>query len=142
MSSTTTLSPPIRPKFNSHVTSDRLREGAGLRLPPFALRSSNIRKGRTSIFREEMGFEEAPCWGSDSYLVVPDEKYSTNVSPSIQEAAEYNTLPAQVVLVQGGSGKSEPRAWYTKLATRSPIGRRTSSQGQIVPSVTVSTTEA
>lgn len=45
---------PARPKFNSRVTSDRLREGAGLFLPPLfgPGSSSNIRKGRTSVFRE------------------------------------------------------------------------------------------
>lgn len=44
---------PVRPKFNSHVTSDRLREGAGLYLPPlFKAPSSNIRKGRVSVFKE------------------------------------------------------------------------------------------
>lgn len=44
---------PARPKFNSHVTSDRLREGAGLYLPSlFRTPGSNIRKGRVSVFKE------------------------------------------------------------------------------------------
>ncbi|KAG5950516.1 hypothetical protein E4U53_004919 [Claviceps sorghi] len=46
-------SAPVRPKFNSHVTSDRLREGAGLYLPPlFQNPTSNIRKDRVSVFKE------------------------------------------------------------------------------------------
>lgn len=49
---------PVRPKFNSHVTSDRLREGAGLYLPPlFKAPSAHIRKGRVSIFKE-MGLDD------------------------------------------------------------------------------------
>ncbi|KAK2589767.1 hypothetical protein QQS21_012557 [Conoideocrella luteorostrata] len=49
---------PVRPKFNSHVTSDRLREGAGLYLPPlFQTPSSSIRKGRVSVFKE-MGLDD------------------------------------------------------------------------------------
>ncbi|KAG5982663.1 hypothetical protein E4U55_001545 [Claviceps digitariae] len=44
---------PVRPKFNSHLTSDRLREGAGLYLPPlFQALRSNIRKDRVSVFKE------------------------------------------------------------------------------------------
>ncbi|KAG6298608.1 hypothetical protein E4U09_000655 [Claviceps aff. purpurea] len=49
----TSSSGPVRPKFNSHVTSDRLREGAGLYLPPmFQAPRGNIRKGRVSVFKE------------------------------------------------------------------------------------------
>ncbi|KAM4059578.1 hypothetical protein HRG_011634 [Hirsutella rhossiliensis] len=52
---------PVRPKFNSHLTSDRLREGAGLYLPPaFRTGRSNIRKGRTSVFKE-LGLDDPHC---------------------------------------------------------------------------------
>ncbi|UNI14996.1 hypothetical protein JDV02_001571 [Purpureocillium takamizusanense] len=47
--------PPVRPGFNSRLTSDRLREGAGLYLPPQfrpGSASTNLRKGRVSVFRE------------------------------------------------------------------------------------------
>ncbi|KAK6213689.1 kelch domain-containing protein [Colletotrichum tabaci] len=40
-----------RPRFNSQNTSDRLREGSGLRPPPFSM-VSNIKKGRKSVFKE------------------------------------------------------------------------------------------
>lgn len=47
-----TRSLPARPKFNSRVTADRLREGAGLYLPP-QFRTSNItRKVKVSAFKE------------------------------------------------------------------------------------------
>lgn len=52
---------PVRPKFNSHLTSDRLREGSGLYLPPaFRTGRSNIRKGRTSVFKE-LGLDDPNC---------------------------------------------------------------------------------
>ncbi|EQK99469.1 hypothetical protein G6O67_002543 [Ophiocordyceps sinensis] len=52
---------PVRPKFNSHLTSDRLREGAGLYLPPaFRTDRSNIRKDRTSVFKE-LGLDDPHC---------------------------------------------------------------------------------
>ncbi|KZL65307.1 kelch domain-containing protein [Colletotrichum tofieldiae] len=41
----------VRPRFNSHNTSDRLREGSGLRPQPFSM-VSNIKKGRKSVFKE------------------------------------------------------------------------------------------
>ncbi|KHN95267.1 uncharacterized protein MAM_06771 [Metarhizium album ARSEF 1941] len=64
---------PVRPKFNSHVTSDRLREGAGLYLPPiFQSSSSNIRKGRISVFKEtgldDSSVHQTP--GNDKFLGV------------------------------------------------------------------------
>ena len=49
---------PTRPKFNSQLTSDRLREGAGLYLPAlFKTPSMHIRKGRVSVFKE-MGLDD------------------------------------------------------------------------------------
>jgi len=44
------FTPPVRPKFNSHKTDDRLREGSG-RLPSFSM-VNNISKNRKSVFRE------------------------------------------------------------------------------------------
>ncbi|KAL0936203.1 kelch domain-containing protein [Colletotrichum truncatum] len=43
--------PHVRPKFNSQNTSDRLREGSGLRPSRFGM-VSNIKKGRKSVFKE------------------------------------------------------------------------------------------
>jgi hypothetical protein len=55
-----TSTSPVRPKFNSQLTSDRLREGAGLYLPPlFNAPSTNIRKGRVSVFKE-LGLDDCP----------------------------------------------------------------------------------
>ncbi|KAF4777573.1 kelch domain-containing protein [Colletotrichum scovillei] len=41
----------VRPRFNSHNTSDRLREGSGLRPKAYPM-VSNIKKGRKSVFKE------------------------------------------------------------------------------------------
>ncbi|KJZ72612.1 hypothetical protein HIM_07971 [Hirsutella minnesotensis 3608] len=61
---------PVRPKFNSHVTSDRLREGAGLYLPPaFRTGRSNIRKGRTSVFKE-LGLDDPHCAPPSPFVIL------------------------------------------------------------------------
>ncbi|PHH61862.1 hypothetical protein CDD81_7790 [Ophiocordyceps australis] len=54
MASSLASSIATRPKFNSQRTSDRLREGAGLYLPPHfrASAKSNIPKDRVSVFKE------------------------------------------------------------------------------------------
>lgn len=115
-----TLAPqPVRPKFNSHITSDRLREGAGLRLPPFAVRSSNIQKGRTSVFREALE-DDVGAFGDAEYLVVPNDP------PPTPKSSAVDVLPKQ-----GG------RPWYAKLAAK-PAQKRHAS----LPTVTVSTTDA
>lgn len=124
------LAPPVRPKFNSLVTSDRLREGAGLRIRG----ASNIRKGRTSIFREEMGDDETSCWGPDAYLVAPGDKYST-ASPA---ASAPGTATTTVIVAAPEPDAGKP--WYAKLASRPGLPKRLSSQGRAaVPSVTLST---
>lgn len=136
--SAATLSPPVRPKFNSLVTSDRLREGAGLRMP--ASRVSNIRKGRTSVFREEMGAEDAVSWGPDAYLVVPGDKYSTLPAPDEDDKKDEYTTDSPKVILEGSRAASKP--WYAKLANRPALTKRLSSQGRIaVPSVTLSGTD-
>lgn len=57
--------PPVRPKFNSHITSDRLREGTGLYMTLFKT-TSNIQKGRRSVFKE-MGLDDEHDDNSDSH---------------------------------------------------------------------------
>ncbi len=118
---------PVRPKFNSHITSDRLREGAGLVLPPFAVRTSNIRKGRTSVFRE-MGLEEdVALFGSSSYLAVAnDASRDDGVAP---------TASAALQATQQAANNSKP--WYAKLGARPGLEKRHSSQGRMIPTVTV-----
>ncbi|PFH55500.1 hypothetical protein XA68_18160 [Ophiocordyceps unilateralis] len=81
-SSSSSPTTPVRPAFNSHLTSDRLREGAGLYLPP-PFRTdhrSNIRKGRTSVFKE-MGLD-LPL---DHVVVSPAED---DVSPVVSPAED------------------------------------------------------
>ncbi|ODA81909.1 hypothetical protein RJ55_00414 [Drechmeria coniospora] len=48
---------PVRPTFNSRRTSDRLREGAGLYLPPQFRTNAHLSKGHTSVFKE-VGLDE------------------------------------------------------------------------------------
>ncbi|OAA80632.1 hypothetical protein LEL_00177 [Akanthomyces lecanii RCEF 1005] len=120
---------PVRPKFNSHITSDRLREGAGLRLPPFA---SNIQKGRTSVFRE-MGLEDDLAFGSDTYLVVRDDAAKKHSSED-DDATSTTTGSRSSV----GGGQQTSRPWYAKLAARPAMTKRQSSQGRMaIPSVNV-----
>ncbi|OAA64926.1 hypothetical protein ISF_04336 [Cordyceps fumosorosea ARSEF 2679] len=124
---------PVRPKFNSHITSDRLREGAGLRLPPFAVRASNIRKGRTSVFHE-MGLEDdPPAFGDDTYLVVRDHHAKAN-DDGDDDATSSTTGNRSVSNPQ----QQTSRPWYAKLATRPALVKRSSSQGPLaIPAVNV-----
>ncbi|CEJ90682.1 hypothetical protein VHEMI06449 [[Torrubiella] hemipterigena] len=142
--SAATLAPPVRPKFNSLVTSDRLREGAGLRMP--ASRVSNIRKGRTSVFREEMGADDAISWGPDSYLVVPGDKYSTLPAPTSSStvlADDADKTPRSAKVIVQGTASDASKPWYAKLANRPALTKRLSGQGRMaVPSVTLSATES
>lgn len=123
-----TASLPVRPKFNSHITSDRLREGAGLVHPALNARASNIRKGRTSVFRE-MGLEDdVALFGtkSETYLSVAD-KNSSRTETSADDGDD----------AQMEQASSKP--WYAKLAAGRPgLNKRLSSQGRVaIPTVTV-----
>lgn len=59
--------PPIRPQFNCHSTSDRLREGSGLRTSPF-LMANKLKKDRKSVFKE-LGLDDD--FGEDCPSVAP-----------------------------------------------------------------------
>lgn len=129
--STSSLPIPARPKFNSHITSDRLREGAGLRLPPFAVRTSNIQKGRTSVFRE-MGLEDDVAFGDDTYLVVRDD--ASKKQSTEDDDATAATAGNRVAV----NAQQSSRPWYAKLAPRPALAKRQSSQGRInIPTVNV-----
>ncbi|OAR02246.1 hypothetical protein LLEC1_07189 [Akanthomyces lecanii] len=125
---------PVRPKFNSHITSDRLREGAGLRLPRFA---SNIQKGRTSVFRE-MGLEDDVAFGSDTYLVVRDDAVAKKHSSEDDDDATSTTTGNRSGVGHSQRQQQTSRPWYAKLAARPALVKRRSSQGRMaVPSVNV-----
>jgi hypothetical protein len=70
-----------RPRFNSHLTSDRLREGSGLRPHPFAM-ISNIRKDRKSIFKE-VGLEDD--FNGDGSPTSPTGTHTRNQSMSSEK---------------------------------------------------------
>ncbi|XWW93034.1 hypothetical protein V2A60_000962 [Cordyceps javanica] len=130
-----TLPVPVRPKFNSQLTSDRLREGAGLRLPPFAVRASNIQKGRRSVFRE-MGLEDDVAFGDDTYLVVRDDAAKKHASAEHDDDDDATSATTGSRGIVGNQQASRP--WYTKLAPRPALAKRQSSHGRIaIPAVNV-----
>ncbi|KAM3443552.1 hypothetical protein MY4824_000438 [Beauveria thailandica] len=125
---------PVRPKFNSHITSDRLREGAGLRLPPFAVRVSNIQKDRRSVFRE-LGLEDDVAFGDDTYLVVREDALQKPASGNNDDDGDDATSTTT-----GGRNLQQQtsRSWYAKLAARPALTKRQSSKGRaVIPSVNV-----
>ncbi|KAI1641114.1 hypothetical protein F4809DRAFT_636885 [Biscogniauxia mediterranea] len=98
---------PHRPTFNSHITSDRLRESSRLPVVPMA---SNIRKGRKSIFRE-MGLDQ--------------EGNEREVSASFEErefgeitGLNVEPTPATDQTLSSGNEASKGRTrWLSKLAS-------------------------
>lgn len=129
--STSVLPVPVRPKFNSHITSDRLREGAGLRLPAFAVRSSNIQKGRTSVFRE-MGLENDMAFGDDSYLVAREDVTKKQSDVTTSTTNSHGPVDSRQTF----------RPWYAKLATRPTVTRQHFDQNRIpIPTVNIIITD-
>ncbi|KAI8684036.1 hypothetical protein NCS57_00069000 [Fusarium keratoplasticum] len=63
---------PVRPRFNSQRTSDRLRESSTFITPPFKM-GGNIRKGRRSVFKEV---------GLDDDLEYPEPSSAPTLLPS------------------------------------------------------------
>ncbi|KAM3466975.1 hypothetical protein MY5147_000305 [Beauveria neobassiana] len=124
---------PVRPKFNSHITSDRLREGAGLRLPPFAVRVSNIQKDRRSVFRE-LGLEGDVAFGDDTYLVVREDALQKPASGNDDDGDDATSTTTGGRNIQ----QQTSRSWYAKLAARPALTKRRSSKGRaVIPSVNV-----
>ncbi|KAI1650414.1 uncharacterized protein F4817DRAFT_327679 [Daldinia loculata] len=110
-----------RPRFNSLVTSDRLREGS--RLPKFSMASS-IRKGRRSIFKE-VGLTAEGRESQQNITSETHEESDANerIGPSSEIASPVETTSS---IGQGSPrGKSK---WLSKLApSRRPRMKTTSS---------------
>ncbi|KAI1482360.1 hypothetical protein F4774DRAFT_406968 [Daldinia eschscholtzii] len=110
-----------RPRFNSLVTSDRLREGS--RLPTFSMGSS-IRKGRRSIFKEVGLIEEE---GENQRNITPktheESDAGERIEPSSEIVSPVETRPSS------GQGSSKGKSkWLSKLApSRRPRMKTTSS---------------
>lgn len=79
--STLPISRPIRPKFNSRLTSDRLREGSLITTRSF-ITASTITKDRKSVFREVGLDDDSSDAGS------PTETIPSVSTPSIMISGE------------------------------------------------------
>ncbi|KAI0111696.1 hypothetical protein F4814DRAFT_423318 [Daldinia grandis] len=110
-----------RPRFNSLVTSDRLREGS--RPPTFSMGSS-IRKGRRSIFKE-VGLTAEEREGRQN--IASEKQEESDAAERVEPSSEIVSL----VETRSSGGQSSPRGkskWLSKLApSRRPMMKTTSS---------------
>lgn len=108
---------PVRPQFNSHITSDRLRVGAGLYTPPFKT-GCNIRKGRRSVFKE-MGLDD--CFSPGTYEspnpLDQQQRSDTFCSTTSQEGElkDHRTVGTPPPRERQASLTTKP--WYAKLTS-------------------------
>ncbi len=138
--------PPVRPRFNSYITADRLREGSG-RPPSFSM-VTNIRKDRKSIFREtglldddgdsagqagaanhqkeqQQALEKLPAepWRSGPHHKDSDEPQRRPSATREENNAASSLSPAE---------KQHP--WYARLTP----GRRPCTKGAAAPPAAMS----
>ncbi|KAI1759572.1 hypothetical protein GGR53DRAFT_527126 [Hypoxylon sp. FL1150] len=112
-----------RPRFNSLVTSDRLRESSRLPKRPMV---SNIRKGRKSIFKEVGLIEEDP---EEQTQQMTRGTYEESDTGERVGSASDTTSPIERKTTdrEEDSSKEKPR-WFSKLApTRRPRIKTASS---------------
>ncbi|KAL7627909.1 hypothetical protein AAE478_002104 [Parahypoxylon ruwenzoriense] len=97
-----------RPRFNSQVTADRLRESSRVPTLPMV---SNIRKGRRSIFKE-VGLvgEEA----EDQHVTSKATQESGRHERT--QFASATGSPSEAQASHGGDSSSGKSKWYSKLA--------------------------
>ncbi|KAI1073890.1 hypothetical protein F5B20DRAFT_596799 [Whalleya microplaca] len=117
-----------RPRFNSHVTGDRLRESSNI--PPFSM-VSNIRKGRRSIFKE-VGLSEEEGDGQRTSNSHSREREFGEITGLGSEPMKQSEQKAPA---EGSSSKGRS-SWLSKLA---PIRRpEIKSTASAPPPTTVS----
>ncbi|KAI1470934.1 uncharacterized protein F4812DRAFT_283032 [Daldinia caldariorum] len=110
-----------RPRFNSLVTSDRLREGS--RPPRFSM-GSNIRKGRRSIFKEVGLTEEEE---ETQRNIIPKPHEESDAGERIELSSEI-TSPVETRPSEGQEPAKGKSKWLSKLAlSRRPRMKTTSS---------------
>ncbi|KAI2620667.1 hypothetical protein GGS26DRAFT_601619 [Hypomontagnella submonticulosa] len=110
-----------RPRFNSQVTSDRLREGS--RLPTFPM-VSNIRRGRQSIFKEVGLTEEEEQERQD----MASDKYEEGTASEKMESASETTSPVERKAPESENTSKAKPGWLSRLApTRRPRIKTASS---------------
>ncbi|KAI0841161.1 hypothetical protein F5Y06DRAFT_308085 [Hypoxylon sp. FL0890] len=98
-----------RPRFNSLVTSDRLREGS--KSPIFPM-GSNIRKGRQSLFKE-VGLVEEEREGQQD--IAPQTYEDSEPSERIEQASE-PTSPVEKKTSDREDSPKRKSNWLSKLA--------------------------
>ncbi|KAI1373708.1 hypothetical protein F4677DRAFT_215733 [Hypoxylon crocopeplum] len=110
-----------RPRFNSQVTSDRLRESS--RLPTFPM-VSNIRKGRQSMFKE-VGLVEEEREGQRD---MASEKHGESDTDERRGSTEGTTSPVERKTPNRDDPSKEKPGWLSRLApTKRPRIKTASS---------------
>ncbi|CZR35073.1 uncharacterized protein FPRO_00805 [Fusarium proliferatum ET1] len=141
---------PVRPRFNSQRTSDRLREAQTFVTPPFKMGGA-IKKGRRSVFKE-VGLEHdldyptsasAPSLLSDEQLGTHDnDKHLSDSSDILGSSSNKRQLEQDDDHSQDNNDRqrprqlslSSPKTWYTILSN--PKGRpRIKSTSGVSPGV-------
>ncbi|XXG98951.1 RNAPII degradation factor [Hypoxylon texense] len=111
-----------RPRFNSLVTSDRLRESSKLPSLPMV---SNIRKGRRSMFKEVGLLEEER---EDQSQHMAPEKYEESDPGERVGSASEATSPVEKKSSDREEDSKGKSRWFSKLApTRRPRIKTASS---------------
>ncbi|KAF7550449.1 hypothetical protein G7Z17_g5689 [Cylindrodendrum hubeiense] len=149
------FTPPGRPRFNSQLTSDRLREGSGFFTPPFKM-GGCIRKGRRSVFKE-VGLEGDVAFLSPSAaptisgkhrhvaFMTPDNEKDSFDAASVESEPEphksqaqesdekekpsIENIPPDRPLHDTQQPTSSSKSWYAKLANSKGRPRIKSTSG-------------
>ncbi|KAI1460418.1 hypothetical protein F4805DRAFT_478855 [Annulohypoxylon moriforme] len=105
-----------RPRFNSQVTADRLRESSAL---PTSSMASKIREGRQSMFIEVGLFEEEPEGQQDQQDMTSESRDEIEPSERIESTSEI-TSPVEK-RTSTSDREDQPRGkskWLSKLAPK------------------------
>ena len=113
--------PPIRPQFNSMLTSDRLRVGSGTSTPRFISAGKSTRKERKSIFKE-LGLDDDDNFG-----------YHQSASPSSSTPIPVVSPPVVSSGTLGGAAlyddRSPPSGPITGLVSDGGLGSPRATTG-------------
>ncbi|KAI1209368.1 uncharacterized protein F4807DRAFT_467638 [Annulohypoxylon truncatum] len=107
-------SPTARPRFNSQVTADRLRES--LTFPTLPM-SSKLREGRQSMFIEVGLFGEEQDGQQDQQDMTSEGREEVEPSERIESASEVASPVEKKTPDSEDSSKGKVK-WYSKLAPK------------------------
>lgn len=125
-------SSPVRPRFNSHTTSDRLREGANLQALVSKM-TGRIPKGRRSVFTEigldddatdtaralassNIHGEQPPVLDQDSPAeIAPLKARPATETSSLEEETSEADTPTQRAPIFQRQNSAPAQPWYTRL---------------------------